>query len=206
MPLARIPRIAEALYPGAVFRLPQDNKKVAYLTFDDGPVPEATPLVLDILKQYKVTATFFCVGENVQKHPEIYNRILAEGHTIGNHTFNHVDGWTKDAKEYTLNTQKCAELVKTNLFRPPYGRLTLKQFRRLKKDYKVVFWDVLSMDYDKNLNSEDCLDIVKKYTRPGSVIVFHDSVKTVDKITSLLTKSLDFLTSEGYELKAIPMA
>lgn len=204
--MARIPLIAEVLYPGAIFRLPEENKKTVYITFDDGPVPEATPVVLDILKQYNAKATFFCVGENVQKHPEIYSQILAGGHSVGNHTFNHVDGWKNSVKDYYENTRKCAELVKSNLFRPPYGRITLKQFRKLKKEYKIVFWDVLSVDYDKNLNAEECLDTIKKYTRPGSVIVFHDSVKTMDKIADLLTKSLDFLTSEGYEPKAIPMA
>ena len=185
--MARIPLIAEVLYPGAIFRLPEENKKTVYITFDDGPVPEATPVVLDILKQYNAKATFFCVGENVQKHPEIYRQILAGGHSVGNHTFNHVDGWKNSVKDYYENTRKCAELVKSNLFRPPYGRITLKQFRKLKKEYKIVFWDVLSVDYDKDLNAEECLDSIKKYTRPGSIIVFHDSVKTMDKIADLLT-------------------
>ncbi|MGP8216854.1 MAG: polysaccharide deacetylase family protein, partial [Bacteroidia bacterium] len=149
MPLARIPRIAEVLYPGGIFRIPAKDKKTAYLTFDDGPVPEATPLVLDILKQYKVTATFFCVGDNVNKYPDLFQRIKNEGHSVGNHTYNHLKGWKKTVKEYTENVSKCNALVDSKLFRPPYGRITLKQFKELKKEYKIIFWDVLSMDYDK---------------------------------------------------------
>ncbi len=206
MSKARIPRIAEVLYPGGVFRIPDKDKKIVYLTFDDGPIPEATPLVLDILKEYKAKATFFCVGDNVQKHPDVFQRIISEGHSFGNHTFNHIDGWRSSVKEYTDNVNKCAGVVKSNLFRPPYGRIMLKQFRRLKKEYKMIFWDVLSMDYDKELSAENCFDLVKRYTRPGSIIVFHDSIKAKDKIPHLLPKSLEFLASEGYELKAIPMA
>jgi peptidoglycan/xylan/chitin deacetylase (PgdA/CDA1 family) len=206
MQKARIPRIAEVLYPGAFFRIPSENKKTAFLTFDDGPIPEATPLVLDILKQYNAKATFFCVGDNVKKYPDIFQRIINEGHAIGNHTHNHIDGWKNSVKEYADNIKTCAEVVDSKLFRPPYGRITLKQFRRLKKDYRMIFWDVLSMDYDLEISAEKCLDLVKKYTRPGSIIVFHDSIKTKDKIPYLLPKSLEFLRGEGYELSSIPMA
>src|SRR5665213_2237132 len=121
MSTARIPRLAEVLYPGGVFRIPDKDKKIIYLTFDDGPIPEATPLVLDILKQYKAKATFFCVGDNVQKHPDVFKRIISEGHSFGNHTLNHIDGWKSSVKEYTDNVSKCAGVVKSNLFRPPYG-------------------------------------------------------------------------------------
>ncbi|HWY98162.1 MAG TPA: polysaccharide deacetylase family protein [Bacteroidia bacterium] len=206
MSKARIPRIAEVLYPGAFFRIPSENKKTAYLTFDDGPIPEATPLVLDILKQYNTKATFFCVGDNVKRYPDIFQRIINEGHAIGNHTHNHIDGWKNSVKEYADNVSACAEMVNSKLFRPPYGRITLKQFRRLKKDYRMIFWDVLSMDYDLEISAETCLDVVKNYTRPGSIIVFHDSIKAKDKIPYLLPKSLEFLRAEGYELKPIPMA
>jgi peptidoglycan/xylan/chitin deacetylase (PgdA/CDA1 family) len=206
MPKARIPRIAEVLYPGAFFRIPQPDKKTVYLTFDDGPIPEATPLVLDILKQYNAKATFFCVGDNVTKYPQVFQRIVNEGHSFGNHTYNHIDGWKNSVKEYADNTSKCAGVVNSKLFRPPYGRITLKQFRKLKKDYRMIFWDVLSMDYDLEISAENCLDLVKRFTRPGSIVVFHDSLKTKDKIPHLLPKTLDFLASEGYELQAIPMA
>ena len=204
--MVRIPKIAEVLYPGGVFRIPEKHKKTVYLTFDDGPIPEATPIVLDILKQHKAKATFFCVGENVQKNPQLFKRIIDEGHSFGNHTFNHIDGWKNSVNEYADNAKLCAGVVKSGLFRPPYGRITLKQFQKLKKEYKMVFWDVLSMGYDQELSAEDCLSLVKKYTRPGSIIVFHDSLKTKDKIAELLSKSLEFLVTERYDLEAIPMA
>ena len=206
MPKARIPRIAEVLYPGAFFRIPQQDKKTVYLTFDDGPIPEATPLVLDILKQYNAKATFFCVGDNVTKYPEVFQRIVSEGHSFGNHTHNHIDGWKNSVKEYADNTSKCAGVVNSKLFRPPYGRITLKQFRKLKKDYRMIFWDVLSMDYDLEISAENCFDLVKRYTRSGSIVVFHDSIKSKEKLPYLLPKTLEFLASEGYELQAIPMA
>ncbi|HTA83637.1 MAG TPA: polysaccharide deacetylase family protein [Bacteroidia bacterium] len=203
MQKARIPRIVEVLYPGAVCRIPIKDKKPVYLTFDDGPVPEATPMVLDILKKYKAKATFFCVGDNVKKHPDIFERVKNEGHTIGNHTFNHEDGWKRSVKEYTGNVSECAEVVHSNLFRPPYGRITLKQYKNLKKTYRIILWDVLSMDYDKELSAEKCLEIVKKYTRPGSIIVFHDSIKAMDKMPTLLPQTLEFLKAEGYSPETI---
>jgi len=203
MQKARIPRIVEILFPDAVCRIPLENKKTVYLTFDDGPVPEATPMVLDILKQHNIRATFFCVGDNVKKHPELFERLIAEGHAIGNHTYNHLDGWTKSVKKYADNVRTCQELVNSKLFRPPYGRITLKQYKHLKKEYDIIMWDVLSMDYDKNLRAEDCLELVKKNTRSGSIIVFHDSIKAKDKIPYLLPKTLEFLTSEGYQPETI---
>jgi peptidoglycan/xylan/chitin deacetylase (PgdA/CDA1 family) len=202
MPKARIPIIAQTIYKGALCRI-EGKEKAVYLTFDDGPIPEATPLVLDILKQYNAKATFFCVGDNVRKHPAIYQRIMNEGHSVGNHTYNHVDGWKTLLKEYLENVEKCATLVDSKLFRPPYGRIGLKQFNSLKKKYKIVLWDLLSMDYDPVLGAEDCFKIVEKNTRKGSIIVFHDSIKAKEKIPRLLPKTLEFLTTEGYNLKAI---
>lgn len=203
MSKARIPRIVEILYPEAVCRIPVKDKKPVYLTFDDGPVPDATPLVLDILKQYKAKATFFCVGDNVVKHPQLFERIKAEGHTVGNHTHNHFDGWKVPVKEYYKNVSLCSEVVKSKLFRPPYGRITLKQYKHLKKEYRIILWDVLSLDYDKRKKAEKCLEFVKKYTRPGSIIVFHDSIKAKDKIVHLLPKTLEFLAAEGYQPEPI---
>jgi peptidoglycan/xylan/chitin deacetylase (PgdA/CDA1 family) len=196
---ARIPKIAQLVFPGAVYRIPAKDKKTVYLTFDDGPIPEATPLVLDILKQYNAKATFFCVGDNVKKYPKLLERIKKEGHSIGNHTYNHLKGWKTPLKEYLDNVKACAEVVKSDLFRPPYGRITASQFRQLKKDYRIVFWDVLTMDYDANVTAEKSLEIIKKCTRPGSIIVFHDSVKAKDKLPWLLPKTLEFLAGEGYE-------
>ena len=203
MPRARIPRIVEILFPGAICRIPVENKKTVYLTFDDGPIPEATPMVLDILKQHNVRATFFCVGDNIKKHHGIFERVKKEGHTIGNHTFNHLDGWKKSVKEYADNVRTCQELVNSRLFRPPYGRITLKQYKHLEREYDIIMWDVLSMDYDKDLTAEECLELVKKHTRPGSIIVFHDSIKAKEKIPYLLPKTLEFIASEGYQPETI---
>lgn len=206
MQKARIPRIARILYPKAVCRIPVKGKKNVYLTFDDGPVPEATPLVLDILKEYNAKATFFCVGDNVKKYPELYERIKREGHAVGNHTYNHVNGWKKSTEKYIKNIGACAEVVNSKLFRPPYGRMTLKQYGQLNKEYHIVLWDVLSMDYEKERSAESCLFIVEKYTRTGSIIVFHDSIKAREKIPFLLPKTLEFLGRKGYLPETITVA
>jgi len=202
MATARIPLIAKSIYKGALCRI-ESKEKAVYLTFDDGPIPEATPLVLDILKQYNAKATFFCVGDNVRKYPEIFQRIVNEGHSVGNHTFNHIDGWKTTLKTYTENVEKCTELVGSKLFRPPYGRIRLSQFNNLKKKYKIVLWDLLSMDYDTKLDANRCFSIVEKKTREGSILVFHDSIKAHEKIPHLLPRTLEFLAKEGYALKPI---
>ena len=202
MQLARIPWIAKLIYGDALFRVHEPGKTV-YLTFDDGPVPEATPLVLDILKKYGAKATFFCVGENVTKHPDIFNRIVGEGHSVGNHTHNHLNGWKTENATYFKNINECAKVLKSNLFRPPYGRIKQSQYKALRQKYKIVLWDVLSYDYDQALSAEKCLDIVIKNTRKGSILVFHDSVKAASKIPTLLPGTLDFLKKEGYEIKPL---
>lgn len=203
MQLARIPLLGRLLFGDAVFRVKDGRDKNVYLTFDDGPIPEATPLVLDILKKYGTKATFFCVGENVVKHPQIFERIISEGHIVGNHTFNHLNGWKTDDKTYFENIEKCSKTMNSVLFRPPYGRIKLSQYNNVKKKHKVVLWDVLSMDYDVRLSAEECFGIVKKNTRPGSVIVFHDSVKAAPKIPVLLTKTLDFIKEQGFQARAL---
>jgi peptidoglycan-N-acetylglucosamine deacetylase len=203
MHFARIPGLGSLLFRDALCRINEDGQKTAYLTFDDGPIPEITPGILDILAEYKVKATFFCVGDNVKKHPEIYKRLIGEGHTAGNHTFNHMDGWKVSDKEYMENIDKCSEFVKSDLFRPPYGRLKLSQYKRLKDKFKIVLWDVLSGDYNPNLDTQKCLGIVKKNTRKGSILVFHDNLKTQNKIPELLSGTLDFMRDKGYTLKAL---
>lgn len=200
---ARVPGIVQLLFPGMICRIPEKDKKTVYLTFDDGPVPEATPLVLDILKQYNVKATFFCVGENVKKHPQLFQRIINEGHAVGNHTFNHAKGWETPLEEYVENTEKCAELVSSNLFRPPYGRIKIGQYKKLQKKYKIVMWDVLTYDYDAKFSVSDCFGIVEKNIRKGSILVFHDSIKAMNKLPQLLPKTLEFIASEGYTSKPI---
>lgn len=170
-----------------------------YLTFDDGPVPEITPWVLDVLKQYRVTATFFCVGDNVGKHPQIYKRIIDEGHHVGNHTFNHLNGWNTDTAIYMANINKCAEVLNSSLFRPPYGKLKPSQVKRLKKQYKIIMWDVLSGDYDKETAPEQCLENVITGMRNGSIIVFHDSKRAFRNLQHALPKAIEFAQDNGYE-------
>jgi len=162
-----------------------DADKV-YLTFDDGPVPEATPWVLDQLATYGAKGTFFCIGNNVRKYPDIYDRILAEGHTVGNHTYNHSNGWKTPTRQYIAGVAAAAAVIDSKLFRPPYGKLRPRQLKELEADYKVVMWDVLSGDYDPALTAEQCIQNVLRHTKAGSIIVFHDSVKAIDKLTAVL--------------------
>jgi peptidoglycan/xylan/chitin deacetylase (PgdA/CDA1 family) len=190
------------MYPSAVWRKDASVKKL-YLTFDDGPVPDITPWVLDVLKQYKIKATFFCVGDNIQKHPDIYNRILTEKHRTGNHTFHHLNGWNTDTNKYLDNISKCAEVVNSNLFRPPYGKLKQTQLKRIGKDYSIVMWDVLSGDYDKNTNPEKCLNNVVQAARNGSVIVFHDSVKSFKNLEYTLPRFIEYAQRQGFEFEAL---
>lgn len=184
-------------YPGAVWRLDKKSKTV-YLTFDDGPIPDVTPWVLNVLKQENVKATFFCVGENVEKHPQIYRDILLDNHRVGNHTFRHVRGRKLSLNTYLDEVQKAANLISSNLFRPPYGSLTMRQFVALRKKYKIVFWDVLTEDYNLSKSPEDCLNNVKQFTRNGSVIVFHDSIKAAERLKKILPAAIQYLKQQGY--------
>ena len=187
-----------AIYPRElIWRVPTSCREV-FLTFDDGPVPEVTPLVLEILKKYNVKATFFCVGDNVQKYPEVYKQLLEEGHTTGNHTFHHVKAWKTEHHSYLSEVEQCSRLVKSNLFRPPYGQINRKLTRKLNKNYKIIMWSVITGDYDKNLSGEQCLDNAVKYTRPGSIIVFHDSLKAFERLEYALPLFIEFCKKEGY--------
>jgi peptidoglycan/xylan/chitin deacetylase (PgdA/CDA1 family) len=173
--------------------------KVIYLTFDDGPVPEVTPLVLDILDKNNVKATFFCVGENVKKYPEIYANLLQRGHKTGNHTFNHLKGIGFSKNEYSENVRLAAECIDSKLFRPPYGRITLGQRRLLRKQFEIVMWDLLTRDYNRNLSAEQILKNIKSNTRNGSIVVFHDSIKAKNNVLSVLPLAIEWWRSEGYE-------
>ena len=180
-----------------IYSFPPDEK-IIYLTFDDGPVPEVTPEVLKILKERNATATFFCLGENVKKHPGIFQLIMQDGHTIGNHTFSHLDGWKTPAGEYAENVSRCESLFAANLFRPPYGRFTLSQYYLLRKKYKFVLWSVLSKDFQKKTSPDQCLSNVINHAKPGSVILFHDSLKAKEKVLYALPVVLDHFISQGY--------
>ncbi len=168
------------------------GKRIVYLTFDDGPIPETTPYIIDTLKKYGVKATFFCVGENVKKYPELYKHIIEEGHSVGNHTFNHLKGWKIPLGTYLENVNQCAEYVSSNLFRPPYGKMTIAQYHALKKKFLLIFWDVLVPDYDENSSTQKCLDIIKRKTRAGSILVLHDNLKAKNKLKDLLPAAFRF--------------
>lgn len=188
------------LHPRAIWRMDKEQKAV-YLTFDDGPIPEATPFILETLKKYNIKATFFMVGDNVRKYPEIFEMVKAEGHRIGNHTYNHLSGMRHTTITYIDNVQKANELLQTDLFRPPHGWMRYPQFGLLSLKYKVIMWDLVTRDYSNRLNADDVVNNVKRYTRNGSIITFHDSLKSIDKLRTALPESIEWLISQGYEFK-----
>jgi len=190
------------LFPDAIWRINQSEKCV-YLTFDDGPVPEITPWVLDLLDKYNIKATFFCVGDNVRKYPEIYRQILDKGHLVGNHTFHHEKGLSCRTKNYVLDAGLAARYIDSKLFRPPHGHMRFKQVLKLRKDYKIIMWDVVTRDYSRYVSAEQVFRSVKKYTRNGSVIVFHDSIKAKPRMKEALPKSIEWLLEQGYTFKLI---
>ncbi|MCW9036738.1 MULTISPECIES: polysaccharide deacetylase family protein [Altibacter] len=207
----KTPKFFRWIYPKRIWAFPQESNSV-YLTFDDGPIPEVTPWVLDILKQFNAKATFFCIGDNTRKHPALFQRILAEGHTIGNHTFHHVNGWKLDTSAYLQEVLRAEAIFKTEdkkvpnklFFRPPYGKLRSSQAKALqKKGYYIVMWDVLSADFDANVSEEVCLQNVLKHIQPGSIVVFHDSIKAQKNLRYALPKVLEFLNANGLKTSVI---
>lgn len=202
MYLVKTPRLIQNLLPTFTWRIPTEEK-VLYLTFDDGPIPEVTPWVLDTLRQFNAKATFFCVGDNVKKHPSVFQQVLAEGHAVGNHTFNHLNGWDSENISFFHNVRHCAKLVKSSLFRPPYGRLTPKQSQFLTRHYQIVMWDVLSGDFDQTISKEDCLSNVMASTKRGSIIVFHDSEKAAERMMYTLPRVLEHFAAKGYRFESL---
>ena len=192
-----------ALFPGAIWRIISREEKQVFLTFDDGPVPEVTPWVLDVLHKYNIKATFFCVGDNIRKHPDVYQEILNRGHLTGNHTFNHLQGWKTRTKNYIENVNKAESYIKTSLFRPPHGHIRFFQLKFLMSRYNVIMWDVVTRDYSKKVSKEQVVENVKKYTRNGSIIVFHDSLKAEKNLHYALPQSIEYLLNEGYSFKLI---
>ena len=188
------------IYPKALWRMDPKEHSV-YLTFDDGPIPEATPFILDTLSKYGVKATFFMVGDNVRKYPHLYERIKAEGHQVGNHTYNHMGSIRHTLRTYVKNTNKANELIHSKYFRPPHGWMRPAAYIWLKRKYKVVMWDVVTRDYSKLLTADDVVNNIKTYTRNGSIITFHDSLKSIDKLQTALPESLEWLISQGYKFK-----
>jgi peptidoglycan/xylan/chitin deacetylase (PgdA/CDA1 family) len=206
MYFVKTPWWLRSLYPKLTWRMPVNEKKL-FLTFDDGPEITATPFVLDILKEYNAKATFFCLGKNVASHPNIYERILAEGHAVGNHTFKHLNGWKVNNKQYINDVMEAAKYIDSNLFRPPYGRITRFQSAVLQSasktamqlPFKIVMWDVLSGDFDIHISSEKCLSNVINYAQAGSIIVFHDSVKAFTHLQYVLPKVLIHFAEKGFQ-------
>lgn len=196
-------RLLSFFYPSLLWHVPVKDK-ILYLTFDDGPIPEVTPWVLEELKKRNVKATFFCIGDNVRKYPMIFQSIRENGHTTGNHTYHHLNGWNTADKKYSEDIELANKLISSRLFRPPYGKIRISQISALKKKYRIVMWDVLSKDYDINLNGEHCYQRVIKSAQPGSVIVFHDSLKAQDRIRFALPKVMDHFIKMGYTFAALP--
>ena len=198
------------LFFNYVWDVPNKQHKV-YLTFDDGPTPEVTQWVLDELKKYNAKASFFCIGNNIQKHPELFKKVIEEGHAIGNHTFDHLNGWKTETEKYLENTKLCEDTIQDNnsglkskLFRPPYGKIKLSQSRKLRQlGYKIIMWDVLSADFDTSITGEQCVRNVIKNTSAGSIIVFHDSAKAMERLTYALPIVLKHFQQMGYSMEVI---
>jgi len=177
--------------------------KTLYLTFDDGPHPTATPYVLDLLKEHNTKATFFCIGKNVALYPDVYQRILNEGHAVGNHSYSHRSGWKIPVDEYVEDVKKASNFIQSNLFRPPYGRITPIQFKVLKHHYKIVMWDVLSKDYDATVKDEEVINNVTHHISEGSIIVMHDNDKTVERLPNILPDIISILLKDGWSFDVI---
>jgi peptidoglycan/xylan/chitin deacetylase (PgdA/CDA1 family) len=190
------------LLPGSIWRMPGSGKTV-YLTFDDGPTPDVTEHVLSMLTEYNAKATFFCIGNCVEKHPDLFDKLIDDGHAIGNHTYSHFNGWNVSFSKYLDDVKQCETVFHSQLFRPPYGKLSPRQFLHLRKLYTIVMWDVLSMDYDSRLSSETCLKNVLHHVRNGSVITFHDSLKAWPRLKEILPQILKELTSKGFTFSVI---
>lgn len=187
--------------------MPAEDTPAVYLTFDDGPHPTATPFVLDELKQHNAKATFFCIGKNVVTYSDIYDRILTEGHTVGNHTQNHLKGWHTSKQTYLDNIMECTKHVDNKIFRPPYGKITRGQINALvntPSPWLIYMWDVLSADFDTTISPEECLNNVINNLEPGSIVVFHDSQKAWDRMSYALPKVLEYCKSKNWDLKPLP--
>lgn len=197
MYLVKTPQFIRHLFPNFTWKIPA-NGKTLYLTFDDGPIPEVTPWVLDVLDDFNAKASFFCVGENILKYSDLFRLVQSKGHSVGNHTFNHLNGWASDNIAYFHNVRHCAKLTETVLFRPPYGKLKPKQAQFLQRHYRIVMWDVLSGDFDQKLSGEDCYNNVINNAESGSIIVFHDSLKAEDKVKYALPRVLEYFSEQGF--------
>ncbi len=194
-----------SVYPDCLWKV-NTEEKVLYLSFDDGPADEVTSFVLDELHKWNAKATFFCVGKNIEAYPELFQRIISEGHSVGNHTYDHLNGWNTMDELYYNNIEKCEVLVNQvsenrnqKLFRPPYGKLKRSQYKKLKSQYKIVMWDVMSFDFDPKTSGEKVFTMVKKNTSEGSIVVFHNNLKAKPKVEFVLPKLLEHFTKKGFK-------
>jgi peptidoglycan/xylan/chitin deacetylase (PgdA/CDA1 family) len=211
----RAPFFLPWLYPSLTWRI-KTSEKALYLTFDDGPVGGPTEFALAQLNRIKARATFFCIGDNIRKYPDLFRKVVTEGHAVGNHTYNHIKGWSHTTADYLKNTEQCAKMIAENnpggqvpgewgksLFRPPYGRITRAQIKAMM-ELRIIMWDVLTNDYSQSLSPENCLRGSIRATRPGSIIVFHDSLKAEKNMTYTLPRYLDHFSDLGYKFKTLP--
>jgi len=206
MYLVKTPSIIKKMFSSFVWDIPT-KEKILYLTFDDGPHEKATPFVLDELKKHHAKATFFCIGKNVVQYPAIYQRILDEGHAAGNHTQHHLNGWKTKTNEYINDIREAANIIQSDLFRPPYGKIKRSQSSKVNSEsFSIIMWDVLSGDFDLNVSKEKCLQYVLNNAIGGSIIVFHDSTKAFEKLQYVLPKVLGYFTEKGYQFQAIKKA
>ena len=200
------PEFIRLFFQNYTWKLPPQtpDKKILYLTFDDGPIPEMTIGTLDMLAQYNAKATFFCVGDNVRKYPDLYKRILIEGHRTGNHTFNHLKGTKTKVKDYIENVEKADKYIQSDLFRPPHGMLKKRQTKILVQTRHIILWDVLTKDYDKRISPQKCWQNVEENVSPGAIIVFHDNIKAMANQRYALKKTLETYSQQGYQFLGIP--
>lgn len=203
--IERPPKFFRWLFPGVVFRMPPSGETpgVVYLTFDDGPIPEATPWVLDVLDEYGVKATFFMVGQNIERYPYLLKEVESRGHKAANHSLHHIRGLKVSPDDYLSDVDACRRYIDSGLYRPPHGWLTPGQLKKLKSCYKVVMYDLVTRDYSRLTTAQDVVDNIKKYTRDGSIIVFHDSLKSIEKLKTALPQSLEWLKSRGYKFELL---
>lgn len=203
MLIERMPQWVRGLRKEALFRMEDGGSKNVYLTFDDGPIPEVTPRLLDLLDEYGIKATFFMVGDNVRKYPKLYEEVRQRGHVVGNHTMHHIQGIKFSVEDYLKDVAEASKYIDSMLFRPPHGWLKKRQIKALSKDYRVVMFDLVTRDYSKYLTADDVVKNVKRYARPGSLIVFHDSLKSLPRLFDALPRSIEWLMSEGYEFATL---
>lgn len=204
MLIERIPEWLRKLAKDAVFMIPQrEGEKKVYLTFDDGPIPEVTPRLLDLLDSYGIKATFFMVGDNVRKYPELFADVKRRGHRVGNHTMHHLQGLRESKDAYLADVADANRYIGSDLFRPPHGWMKRSQGKELSAKYRIVMYDLVTRDYSKHLDAGDVFDNVKKYARPGSIIVFHDSLKSLPRLFEALPKSIEWLMEQGYKFDVL---